>query len=428
MKISDIVYKSYDEVQAMPRFDFKRKARKPSNLLKPLMLMLCLPEYLKRKSKVTKIDMKGVKPPFFMLCNHNCFFDFKVATMTMFPRVGCNVVAIDGFINRENLLRNCGCIGKRKFTNDPELVFNIKHILKNKKGFVSIYPEARYSLVGTTSPLPDALGRMAKMFEVPVVVLLNHGHHLTQPVWNLKPRKSRTESTLTKLLDVDDLKAMSVEEINEKIRQAFIYDDYAWQKENNVRITEPFRAEGLHRPLYKCPVCGSEHHMNSKGADLFCENCKTTWHMDELGELSSDKNDFKHIPDWFEWERAQVNKEIKSGKYHYEEEVMIDSLPNATGFYRLGKGKLIHSTDGFRLIGDFAPNFEIVKKPLENFGVHIEYNYFGKGDCVSFSTSTDTYYVFPIDQTKPVTKLHFAVEELYQITKDQMARDKEDSF
>lgn len=428
MKISDIVYKSYDDVKAMPRFDFKRKTRKPSILLKPLMLLLCLPEYLKRKSKVTKVNMKGVKPPFFMLCNHNSFFDFKVATMTMFPRVGCNVVAIDGFINREGLLRACGCIGKRKFTNDPELIFNIKHILKHKKGIVSIYPEARYSLVGTQSPLPESLGKMAKMFEVPVVVLNSHGHHLAQPVWNLKPRKNHTESTLTQILTVEDLKTLSVDEINERVREAFIYDDYAWQKENNIHISEPFRAEGLHLPLYKCPVCGDEHHMNSKGNELFCENCKASWQMNELGELEGKNETFRHIPDWFEWQRAQVNKEIRSGKYRFDQEVMVDSLPNATGFYRLGKGRLVHSSEGFHLIGDFAPGFEVIKRPLENFGVHIEYNYFGKGNCVSFSTASDTYYIYPIDQSQSVTKLHFAVEELYKITKEHMAIQKESQF
>jgi len=299
--------------------------------------------------------------------------------------------------------------------------------LRNRKGIVTIYPEARYSLVGTTSPLPDSLGKMAKMFNVPVVVLTNHGHHLAQPVWNLKPRKNRTESTMNQIITRRDLEFLSVEEINERIQKAFVYDDYQWQKDNNVRINEEFRAEGLHLPLYKCPVCGSEHHMNSKGADLFCENCHAKWHMDELGQLESDTQTFSHIPAWFDWERAQVNEEIKSGKYHYEQEVMIDSLPNSTGYYRLGKGKLIHTSEGFKLTGEFAPDFEIVKKPLENFGVHIEYNYFGRGHCVSLSTNNDTYYLYPLDQKQSVTKLHFAAEELYKITRENIAICKENS-
>ena len=31
-------------------------------------------------TKITKINCKGLKPPYVLLCNHNAFFDFKVAT------------------------------------------------------------------------------------------------------------------------------------------------------------------------------------------------------------------------------------------------------------------------------------------------------------------------------------------------------------
>ncbi|MDR0934922.1 MAG: hypothetical protein LBM03_01280 [Erysipelotrichaceae bacterium] len=421
-----IKYKSYEEVAKMSRFDFAKKVRKPMVLLKPVMFLLSFPGYLLRHSKVKKINMKGLKPPYFMLVNHNSFFDFKVATVSTYPRVGSSVVAIDGFINMEWLLRWIGCLGKRKFVNDTELVFNIKHIIKNKKGIVTLYPEARYALVGTDSPLPDSLGKMVKMFGVPVVVLLNHGHHLGQPVWNLKKRKNRTESELTQILTTEDIKNMNVEQINEKIRESFVYDDYKWQKDNNIIIDEPFRAEGLHLPLYKCPICGDEHHMTSKGADLICTNCGTTWHMNELGELESDKKSFTHIPDWFNWERAEVRKEIESGTYDYEADIAIDSLPSSKGFYRLGNGHLSHTKDGFVVTGDFSPDFKIVKRPLENFGVHIEYNYFGKGNCVSLSTKDDTYYMFPLDQSNSVTKLHFAAEELYDITKKEYEKLKKE--
>lgn len=419
MKISDIVYKPYEEVAEMPRFDFTKKARKASNLLKPLMLLLSLPEYLQRKSKIIKTNMKGVKAPFFLLCNHNAYFDFKVATMSMFPRIASNIVAIDGFIGKEGILRMAGCIGKRKFINDPLLVLNIKHIIKDKKGIVGIYPEARYSFVGTNSMLPDSLGKLIKMFSVPVVVLLNHGHHLSQPFWNLKKRSNRTESELTQIMTSEEVIKSSAEEINERINKAFVYDDYAWQKENNILIKEPFRAEGLHLPLFKCPVCKDEHHMTSKGADLICENCQSKWHLSELGELESDANTFKHIPDWFNWQRTEVRKEIEDGIYHFEDDVMIDSLPNAEGFYRLGKGHLVHNSEGFLITGEFHPDFKIEKKPIENYSLHVEYNYFGKGNCLVLSTLDDTYYIFPLNQKNSVTKIYFAVEELFLHLKNQ---------
>lgn len=424
MRISKIVNRSYAEVATYPRFDLKKKAIKPLNLLKPIMYLLSLFEVKKIKSKVTKVNINNIKPPYFMFVNHNSFFDFKVATLTMFPTVGSNVVALDGFINRELLLRACGCVCKRKFTSDPHLVMNIKHLLYERKGVVSIYPEARYSLLGTSSPLPDSLGKLVKLFNVPVLVLINNGHHLLQPVWNLNKRKVQTTSTLTKLFDVDDLKALSVDEINAKLKEAFYYDDYKYQLDNNILIKEPFRAEGLHLPLYKCPICGSEEHMNSKGTNLFCEKCGASWFMNELGGLEHPTKPYNHIPTWFEWQRQVVAFEIKSKKYHYEEEVIIESLPNKNGFYRIGQGKLIHNLDGFILTLDGLDEPLIKSGPLENFGVHVEYNYFKKGNLVSMSTQNDTYYIYPINQKKSVTKLHFAAEELYAYTKALLAEKK----
>jgi hypothetical protein len=55
------------------------------------------------------------------------------------------------------------------------------------------------------------------------------------------------------------------------------------------------------------------------------------------------------------------------------------------------------------------------KTVLANYGVHIEYDYFGKGDCVSFSTLNDSYYIYPKNQDYSVTKFHLAVEELYKL-------------
>jgi 1-acyl-sn-glycerol-3-phosphate acyltransferase len=129
--------------------------------------------------------MKNLKGPYVLLCNHNSFFDFKVATRAMFPRRANYVVAIDGFINREWLLRNIGCIGKRKFISDPNIVKQLRYSLETNKSIAVIYPEARYSLIGTTAIIPDSLGKLLKKFKYPVVTLISHGHHLHQPVWNL---------------------------------------------------------------------------------------------------------------------------------------------------------------------------------------------------------------------------------------------------
>ena len=47
----------------------------------------------------------------------------------MFPHPANPIVAIDGFIGREQLLRRVGCICKRKFTSDLILIRQIKGVL-----------------------------------------------------------------------------------------------------------------------------------------------------------------------------------------------------------------------------------------------------------------------------------------------------------
>jgi hypothetical protein len=171
--------------------------------------------------------------------------------------------------------------------------------------------------------------------------------------------------------------------------------------------------------------------MHSDKNRIWCEECGKAYTMDEYGRLAAEngKTEFSHIPDWYEWERQQVKEQIQSGKYRTELEVNIDSLPNSTGYYRLGKGVLIHDLNGFSLTGDFNDKngniFKIKKAVLENYGVHVEYDYFGKGDGVSFSTNCDTYYMYPTKQRDIVTKIHFATEELYKIKKAEIEQDKQ---
>ncbi len=354
-----------------------------------------------------------------LLCNHNAFFDFKVATKAIWPHRANYVVAIDGFIGREKLLRNVGCIGKRKFTNDASLIFNLRRTVKNGDVAV-IYPEARYSLCGTTAVLPRGLGQLCKFLKVPVVTLICHGHHINSPFWNLHNRKiAPTEAEMTLLYTPEELQERSAEEINRTIVEFFQYDDYQWQKDRGIRVSYKKRAEGLHKVLYQCPSCRAEFRMGSEGSRLFCRACGKSWTMTEYGELCAESGitEFSHIPDWYEWERANVRDEVERGAYNSGElSVAVDSLPNADGFIRLGNGTMTHDGNGFtvRGVGADGTPFEMRKNVPSLYSCHIEYDYLGKhGDCVDLNTLDDTWYIYPEGDRFSVTKMALATEELY---------------
>ena len=397
------------------RFDMKKKPGKPK--LRLLSYLIAYVDKIKHHIKIDKTGFKGVKPPYLLLANHNAFMDIKVMTLATFPHQKNYVIAIDGYLNREKLIRDIGGICKRKFTTDFQLIRHLEYVVEQKRVPV-IFPEARYSLCGTTAIIPPSLGRLCRHLNVPVVMLMMHGHHINSPFWNLidrkvKPLKAEIKVILTK----EELQMLSIDEINQRINEAFQYDEYQWQKDNNIHVTYKGRAEGLHKVLYKCPHCGKEYKMDSKGTQLFCKACGHTWKYSELGELEAveGKTYFSHIPDWYEWEREEVRKEVEAGTYRFESEVHTCMMPKDT-FIPIGKGRLIHNMNGFKLTGEFEGRpYEVILPASATYGVHIEYEYLGKyGDCVDLNTLDNTYYVYPECEDFAVTKFSLATEELYK--------------
>lgn len=368
--------------------------------------------------KVEKIGMENLKPPYMLLSNHMHFIDFELTAMATLPYAVSNVVSIDGYVIKWFLLEWIGAIATRKFTTDVHLVKSIRKVLQ-RGDILCMYPEARYSPCGVTSYLPDSLGKLIKMNKVPVVTMIHHGNHLTAPFWAWRrKRKVPMHAVMTQILTAEQIQQMSVDEINEVLREAFQYDEYRYQKENGILITEPFRAEGLHKILYQCPHCLAESKMASSGTEIFCTECGKRWNLNEDGTLSalSGETEFCHIPDWFEWEREQVRGQIERGEYSYADDVEVYSFPHCYRFIPLGKGKVTHDPEnGFVLDGLYRGKpYHIQRKPLENNGLHVEYdhNRIKPYDCFEFSTENDCFYCYPT-RKDVITKLSFATEEIY---------------
>ena len=122
------------------KFDMEKKPERQQLFLKPVTWALSFPAVWMRGLKLNKVNMEGLKPPYLLLCTHMAFLDFKVTTAAIFPHRANYVVAIDGYIGREWLMRKVGCICKRKFTNDITLIRHIRHVIEKNKDIGVIYP------------------------------------------------------------------------------------------------------------------------------------------------------------------------------------------------------------------------------------------------------------------------------------------------
>ena len=403
------------------RFDMKRPPERQK--LRWLMKIISGITTAKQGQIIHKVNMEGIKPPYILMGNHNSYYDLMVLHKAILPN-RCNyIVAIDGFIKREKLLRSIGGICKRKFTNDMNLLRQIKTVLNNGDIMV-IYPEARYSLCGTKAIIPQSNAALAKYFKVPLVTLTTHGDHIVEPFYNPKRRKIKgLEATLKCIATKEEVEKLTVEELDKRLQDALEYDDYAWLRDSGILLKDKNRAFRLHKVLYQCPHCLTEYEMSSEGTQIKCNHCGKTYEMDEHGELHAleGETEFPHIPDWYEWERNNVRKEVREGKYHFECPVRVDALPNADGYIDLGMGKLVHGMDGFILTGCYKDeDYEVKLLAKDHYSVHIEYEYLGKfGDCVDLNTLNDTFYVYPKCEKFSVTKMSLACEELYKFLNNQ---------
>ena len=372
-----------------------------------------------KKYKVEKINMEDLKPPYMVLSNHMHFIDFELGAMATFPYRVNNVVSIDGYYRRPFLLEMIGAIATRKYTMDLHLIKSIRKVLQ-RGDILCMYPEARYSPAGITSYIPETVGMLVKRNKIPVVAILHRGNYLYAPFWNYRQkRKVPLHTTATQILTVEDVERMSAEEINEAIKAALTYDEYQYQKENGILITEPYRAEGLHKILYQCPHCMTESEMDSRGAEIFCKHCGKRWELCENGDLRAieGETEFSRVPDWFLWEREQVAEQIENGSYYFEDEVEVYSLPRCMRFEELGRGKVVHDPEeGFILTGEYnGESYRIQRTPTQTNSLHVEYDYcyIKPFDCFDISTENDSFYCYPTKKNV-LTKLAFATEILYE--------------
>lgn len=413
----------YDVVAALPKAPHHQPIR-PSRLLGTVVRALAILDQIKTKFTYTehRMDQLG-KAPCLILMNHSCFLDLKLAYKLFYPRRFNIVSTTDGLIGwfglKGLLMRWLGCVPTQKFVSDPGLISDISYALKEKKASVLMYPEAGYSFDGRATVLPKRLGILLKKLNVPVVTVITQGAFAYDPLYNnLQKRKVKVHADVTYLLTPEEIQEKSVEEIDAMIDEQFSFDNFAWQYENKIEITEDFRADGLNRILYKCPECGAEGEMEGKGILLTCKKCGKVHELTTLGRLEAKTGEtkFAHVPDWYDWQRAEVRKELTEGTYKLDTEVSIAILKDHKALYHVGEGRLIHDENGFKLTGcDGKLNYE--QSAQSSYTLNSDYFWYEIGDVIGIGNADQLYYCFP-KQRDIVTKARLAAEELYKMKRE----------
>ena len=410
---------TYEEVLKLPRLSH-RNPRKPSRILATVVRIASLPTLWKTKFTYTSERMELVKKqPCLILMNHSSFTDMKLAYAIFYPRrfgIVTSVDAMTGFLGK--LMRLLGCTPTHKYIADLTLIRDMEYMLKKNKTSVLMYPEAGYSFDGRTTTLPRKMGVLMKRLGVPVVTVITQGAFARDPLYNmLQIRDVKVSAHVKCIATPEEIKQKSVAELDALVDEAFSFDNFAWQRDNKISIDVPFRADGLHRILYKCPHCGNETQMEGKGIHLTCHGCGQKWTMDKFGQLSAMEGatSFPHIPDWYTWQRECVRKELEAGSYLLDTDVDIAVQVNLRGVCMIGSGHLTHDSNGFHLVNEDA-SLDYRQSPVSSHTLYSDYYWYEIGDVIGIGNNEFSYFCFPKSPVS-VTKTRLAAEELYKLKK-----------
>ena len=110
-----------------------------------------------------------------------------------------------------------------------------------------------------------------------------------------------------------------------------------------------------------------------------------------------------------------MRRELLEGSYRLDTEVDIAVLADFNYIYKVGRGRLIQSREGFRLTG-CGGQLDYSQKPMACYSLYADYYWYELGDMICIGDNERLYYCFPRDNT-PVAKARLAAEELYKLCK-----------
>ena len=158
--------------------------------------------------------------------------------------------------------------------------------------------------------------------------------------------------------------------------------------------------------------------MKGSGTRLTCTACGADYELGETGALKrlNGETAFDHIPDWVDYQRVQVQKELAEGTYGFSLPVSVYTICDHKALYKIGKGTLVHDRKGFTLTSEDG-TFTYHQDPYSSYSLNVDFFFYEIGDMISIGTKDRLFYCFP-EEPFPVHKARLAAEELYLLPKE----------
>jgi 1-acyl-sn-glycerol-3-phosphate acyltransferase len=203
-------------------------------------------------------------------------------------------------------------VSKSKGQSDIQTVKRLFRAVKD--GYpILIFPEGNVSFFQTTGYIEPSTYKLVKKLAIDVVVAHVSGGYLSRPRWAKHPRSNRHIYIDYSIpIRGEEIKSMSLKEIEQKIRERLIQNDFEWNQTHKHPYPSKQLAKGLEDLLYVCPNCNSLHSLETSGNLITCNHCSSEGRLDEYGKIHGFKID--NIPEWDEFQRTFLD-ELKLSEF-----------------------------------------------------------------------------------------------------------------
>ena len=341
-----------------------KKAKKPAVLQKrPNAFLYFLgarvyaPLMCRRKFNLVSSGER-VKGPALIISNHTSNHDYKFIGCAVKPARISFLVTYHFFTFKKLAfwLKAIGAIPKYQFTTDLEAMRKIQYVVQKQKGTVYIAPEGTVYASGHLGFISPAIAKMVRFLKVPVYACKIEGAGLGNAKWSTHTHRGKVSIQTHKIIDAEETTSLSRDEIMDRIITALTYNEFEYQKRENVLVEGSDKALGFETMFYKCPCCGSEFKLITVGNDVKCTECGTTatFRDDFTFSWNTEKQYFENYSQWYDWQYEQMLEEVKKPDFKLEDEVDYEiDEPGVDQYVKVGHGTMTFSHDGWDYKGTY---------------------------------------------------------------------------
>ncbi len=292
-----------------------------------------------------------------VICSHLSFMDCFYLSSAVFPtRINFLCAYYYFMINKalSFFLSFMGVIPKYQFGSDRVAIKKMIQVV-NSGGYIGMMPEGTVSMTGENSFIAPQIVKLIRLMKCSVYGVAVNGAYLSAPKWSIFSKSGKVVATKMKIVDKDELKTLTDEEIYNAIVKTLYVDEIDFAKENKLFYKGKNFAEGLERILYVCPKCHKEHSLSTKGEEIFCDSCdfKAKLLHNYQFEYQNEKY-FDSQKQWLEYQRQLCKKETSKEDFSYSSKVKyLTQLEGDNKYTEVGSGVLTLKAEGFTYCGTF---------------------------------------------------------------------------